>query len=47
MGRVRIDGIEKPNSDEKETGYGNLSKVKKIFDELGVNIPETVINRAL
>ena len=43
---LRINGIDIPKDGEKETGDECLSKVKLVFDELNVDIPETVIDRA-
>ena len=43
---LRINGIDVPNDGGKETGDECLNKVKQVFDELNVDIPETVIDRA-
>ncbi len=43
---LRIDGIELPQKGVNESGEEVLGKVKKVFDELEVDVPDTVIDRA-
>ena len=43
---LRIDGIELPSKDTKESGEVVLEKVKEVFNELEVDIPDAVIDRA-
>ena len=43
---LRINGIPPPPKGEKETGEDCLEKVKKVFNELQVDIPDSVLDRA-
>ena len=43
---LRIDGVELPQDSDGESGDKCLSIVKKIFKELKVNVPDSVIDRA-
>ena len=43
---LRIDGIELPTNPSNETGTVILDKVKSIFNELEVDVPDAVIDRA-
>ncbi len=43
---LRIDGIATPRQGQIETGEQCLKKVKSVFKELKVNIPDEVIDRA-
>ncbi len=43
---LRIDGIELPPKGTNESGETVLGKVKDIFDELEVDVPDAVIDRA-
>ena len=43
---LRIDGIELPPKGTNESGDEVLGKVKEIFDELEVDVPDAVIDRA-
>ena len=43
---LRINGIPAPDEGERETGDQSLEKVKEIFNELGVDAPDVVIDRA-
>eukprot|EP00794_Sanderia_malayensis_P013291 gene13291-14665_t len=43
---LRIDGIELPPKGTNESGEKVIGKVKEIFDELEVDVPDTVIDRA-
>ncbi len=43
---LRIDGIELPQKGVNESGEEVLGKVKEIFDELEVDVPDMVIDRA-
>lgn len=43
---LRIDGMPPPSNGEKETSEDCLTKVKEIFEEIDVQIPDAVIDRA-
>ena len=43
---LRINGIPAPEAGERETGDQSLEKVKEVFNELGVDIPDQVIDEA-
>lgn len=43
---LRIDRMECPTSGEKETSEQVLGKVQKIFEDMKLNIPDAVIDRA-
>ena len=43
---LRIDGIKLPPKGTNESGEEVLGKVKEIFDELEVDVPDAVIDRA-
>ena len=43
---LRINGIDLPSSGESESADECLHKVQKVFDEIGVDVPDTVIDRA-
>ena len=43
---LRINGIPPPSNGEKETGEDCLEKVKKVFNQLEVDIPDSVVDRA-
>ena len=43
---LRINGMPAPAEGERETGDQSLEKVKEIFNELGVDVPDVVIDRA-
>ena len=43
---LRINGIDLPSSGENESSDECLQKVHEVFDEIGVDVPDTVIDRA-
>eukprot|EP00795_Rhopilema_esculentum_P010407 gene10407-19108_t len=43
---LRIDGIGFPEDSNQETSENVLQKVKHVFTEIGVDVPDTVIDRA-
>ena len=43
---LRINGIDLPSSGESESADECLQKVQEVFTEIGVDIPNTVIDRA-
>ena len=43
---LRIDGIDLPPAGQKESAEECLQKVKNVFVELGVEIPDDVVDRA-
>ena len=43
---LRIDGIESPKGGDHEKAEQYLDKVKKVFEELDVELPDAVIGRA-
>ena len=43
---LRIDGLELPSNQSSESGPGVLDKVKSIFSELDVDVPDAVGDRA-
>lgn len=43
---LRINGIDLPSSGKNESSDDCLQKVREVFDEIGVDIPDNVIDRA-
>ena len=43
---LRINGIPAPESGKRETAEESLEKVKEVFEELGIDIPDVVIDKA-
>ena len=43
---LRINGIPPPSKREKETGEDCLQKVKKVFNGIEVDIPDSVLDRS-
>lgn len=43
---LRINGVDLPDGEVKETANECLGKVKQVFNELNVDIPDEVIDRA-
>ena len=43
---LRISGIDLPTSGKSESSEECLQKVREVFDEIGVDIPDSVLDRA-